>query len=154
MHSVFYQHNGYEHLLSVIRQKGESQNRGNKKTKHAFSYFDLKRVDHPANDQEIAIYFFSDALRNLVPFVQFKIREKHSRRSVTFATFLNVTLLHGCFSHFLNCRKGTKSRKASHTMKLKLFFSDMQLKQCFNGRGKPNFSQFGREHKSQMQWFL
>ena len=26
---------------------------------------------------------------------------------------LKVTLLHGCFSHFLNCTNGTKSRRAS-----------------------------------------
>ena len=29
------------------------------------------------------------------------------------ATLLKVTLLHGCFSRFLNCTNGTKSRKAS-----------------------------------------
>ena len=31
------------------------------------------------------------------------------------AASLNVTLLHGCFSRFLNCTNGTKFRKASHT---------------------------------------
>ena len=30
------------------------------------------------------------------------------------ATSLEVTLLHGCFSRFLNCINGIKSRKASH----------------------------------------
>ena len=30
------------------------------------------------------------------------------------ATLLKVTLLHGCFSRFLNCANGNKSRKASH----------------------------------------
>ena len=30
------------------------------------------------------------------------------------ATLLKVTLLHGCFSRFLNCTNGTKSRSASH----------------------------------------
>ena len=30
------------------------------------------------------------------------------------ATLLKVTLLHGCFSGFLNCTNGTKSRNASH----------------------------------------
>ena len=30
------------------------------------------------------------------------------------ATLLKVTLLHECFSRFLNCANGTKSRKASH----------------------------------------
>ena len=35
--------------------------------------------------------------------------------SVTFkpATLLKVTLLHGCFSRFLNCSNGTKSPNAS-----------------------------------------
>ena len=54
-----------------------------------------------------------DNLRDLLPFVQFKKREKHPRRSFTFskvagqkpATLLKLTLLHGCFSRFLNCTK-------------------------------------------------
>ena len=59
-----------------------------------------------------------DALRDLVPFVQFKKREKHPGRSVNFskggvklqpATLLKLTLLPGCFSCFLNCTNGTKS---------------------------------------------
>ena len=29
-------------------------------------------------------------------------------------TLLKLTLLHGCFSRFLNCANGTKSRNASH----------------------------------------
>ena len=29
-------------------------------------------------------------------------------------TFLKLTLLHGCFSRFLNCTKANKSRNASH----------------------------------------
>ena len=41
----------------------------------------------------------------------FTKREKDPWRSVT---LLKVTLLHGCFSRFLNCRIGTKSRNASH----------------------------------------
>ena len=32
------------------------------------------------------------------------------------ATLLKVTLLHGCFSHILNCTYGSISRKASHTI--------------------------------------
>ena len=35
------------------------------------------------------------------------------------ATLLKVTLLHGCFSRFLNCTNGTKSRNASHVFKYK-----------------------------------
>ena len=49
-----------------------------------------------------------DAMRNLVPFAQFKKHEKHPWRSVTFAFKLQAsayyytirTLLHGCFSRF------------------------------------------------------
>ena len=60
-------------------------------------------------------------LCDLVPFLQFKKREKQPWRIVTFSNFtksvtlLKVTLLHGCFSRFLNCTKDTKSRKACHT---------------------------------------
>ena len=55
------------------------------------------------------------ALGDLVPFVEFKKREKNPWRSVTFskvATSLKVTFLHGYFSCFLNCAHGIKSRKA------------------------------------------
>ena len=31
------------------------------------------------------------------------------------ATLLKVSLIHGCFSRFLNCTHGTKSRNASHS---------------------------------------
>ena len=60
-----------------------------------------------------------DALHDLEPFVECKIREKHPWRSVTFsksksATLLNVALHHRCFSRFLNCTSGIKSCKASH----------------------------------------
>ena len=48
--------------------------------------------------------FLWDALRDFVPFLQLK----------NHLTLLKVTLLHGCFSHFLNCTNGTKSYKASH----------------------------------------
>ena len=30
------------------------------------------------------------------------------------SALLKVTLLHGCFSRFLKCTNGTKSRKVSH----------------------------------------
>ena len=57
-----------------------------------------------------------DALHDLVQFVQFKEREKHPWRSATFCknARLKVTLLHGCFSRFLNCKNSTKSGNASH----------------------------------------
>ena len=55
-----------------------------------------------------------DALRDLAPFVQFKKRENvHGR-------VLKVTLLHGCFSLFLNGTNGSKSSKASHLFLLPL----------------------------------
>ena len=65
------------------------------------------------------------ALRDLVPFAQFKKRGKHSWKSATFskvaaATLLKVPLLHGCFSRFLNCTNGTKSRNVSHLLILSL----------------------------------
>ena len=48
-----------------------------------------------------------DALWDLVPFLQFKKREKHPCRSITFSKvagfsilLLKVTLLHGCFQVF------------------------------------------------------
>ena len=50
-----------------------------------------------------------DALRDLVPFVQFKKRGKYPWVSVTFGLVLKVTLLYGCFSRFKNCTNGTKS---------------------------------------------
>ena len=59
--------------------------------------------------------FIIKAKRFFVSFVQFKKREKHSWRSVTSSKVvgLKVTLLHGCFLHFLNFANGTKSRKDS-----------------------------------------
>ena len=49
-----------------------------------------------------------DALRDLVPFVQFKNVKN------TYGEPATLTLLHGCFSRFLNCANGTKSRNAPH----------------------------------------
>ena len=68
--------------------------------------------------------YVCDILRDLVPFVQFKKGEKHPWKSVTFscrlkpATLLKVTLLHGSFLRFLNCKIDTKSRKVSDLIKL------------------------------------
>ena len=53
----------------------------------------------------IKIYIY-DTLRDLVPFAQFK-NVKNTHGAV-------LTLLHECFSRFLNCKNGTKSRKISH----------------------------------------
>ena len=43
-------------------------------------------------------------------------REKHPKKNVTFSKVagVKITLLHGSFSHFLNCTNGTKSRIGSH----------------------------------------
>ena len=56
-------------------------------------------------------------LSDLLTFVQFEKREKYLKRIVTWrrvqpATCLKVTVLHRCFSHFINCINGTKSRNA------------------------------------------
>ena len=48
--------------------------------------------------------FKFETLRDLVPLLQFKKREKHQWRSVIFSKV----------ARFLNCRNGTESRKASH----------------------------------------
>ena len=86
----------------------------------------------------LLVKIICDALRDLVPFAQFKKREKHPWRSATFskvagfcgiskgfmkakpfkepqkpATLSKVTFLHGFFSRFLNCTNG-KFRKTSH----------------------------------------
>ena len=66
------------------------------------------------------------ALRELVPFVQFRKREKHPWGSVNFskvagfkpATLLKLTLLHVYFSRFLNCTNGTKSCNTSHIKRI------------------------------------
>ena len=55
-----------------------------------------------------------DALRDLVPFVQFKKREKQPWRCLT---FVKVTFFHGCFSRFVNCINATKSREKSYKWK-------------------------------------
>ena len=66
-----------------------------------------------------------DALHNLVPFGQFKnVKITHGgvTPSVTLqatlkpATLLKVSFLRGCFSSFLNCTIGIKSRIASHIL--------------------------------------
>ena len=53
---------------------------------------------------------FVDALRDLVPFVEFKECEKHPWGSNAFrlAILLKLMVLHGCFSRFLNCTNDTK----------------------------------------------
>ena len=66
-----------------------------------------------------SLCYICDVLRDLVCHLHnLKKREKHPWDSVTFskkpANLLNVKLLHGCFSSFLNCTNGTKSRNASH----------------------------------------
>ena len=68
--------------------------------------------------------YIGDALRYLLPFVQINKRDKHSRRIVTFSkvvTLLKVTLIHGCFSSFLNGANGIKSRSVIYWYHL-IFF--------------------------------
>ena len=69
-------------------------------------------------------FIICDALCDLVPFVQFKKREKHPWRSVNFSKVAGLKLK-ACnftksdtppwvFFTFLNCAHGTKSRNAPH----------------------------------------
>ena len=52
-----------------------------------------------------------DALRDMLSFVQFKnVKKTHGA--------VLLTLLHGCFSRFLNCKKCTQSRKTSHLISI------------------------------------
>ena len=60
-------------------------------------------------------------LGDLVPYVQFKIRENNHggvllllKLQAAVCDLLKALLLHGCFSRFLDCTNGTKSRNASH----------------------------------------
>ena len=62
----------------------------------------IRRSYLPSNTFKIC-----GALRDLVPFEQFKKRELQP------ATLPKLTFLHGCF---LNCANGTKSSNASHTV--------------------------------------
>ena len=67
------------------------------------------------------------ALYDLLPFVQFKKREKHPWRSVNFSK--KLTLHHGCFSRFLNCTNGTKPRNASHIVSIRhSLFTSIELR--------------------------
>ena len=68
-----------------------------------------------------------DALRDLVLFVEFKIREKHPWRSVYFSKVSDVSLqlvrfLHWYFLRFLDCTSCTKLRKTSHLVDLVFTF--------------------------------
>ena len=66
---------------------------------------------------ELLVFEIRGALRYLVSFVQFKKREKHPWRSVTFNK-LKVSFLHRCCSRFLNCINGSKSCNASHNQSI------------------------------------
>ena len=99
------------------------------------------------------------ALHDLVPFVQFKSREKYPKRNVTFSKvagfslqlyLLKVTLLQGCFSRFLNCSHGTKSRNAPIIWQDPKYASVGFIKAghcvekvCIRSFSGPHFSAFG-----------
>ena len=70
-------------------------------------------------------------MRNFVPFVQFKKREKHTCGSDSLskiACVLKETQLHGCFSRFLNCVDGTKPGKASQMYYMRILLCSFSLK--------------------------
>ena len=80
-----------------------------------------------------------DVLRDLVPFAQFKKRQKHSYRSAmklqaSACNFSKVLILHGSFSRFLNSTNGIKLHKASQCSKLTMMPSEWRQLisfQCF-----------------------
>ena len=84
------------------------------------SVLTLTRCPHISRYKDIKITTKCGGLHDLVPFAQFKKREKHPWKSVNFsrvagfkpATLPKLTLLHGFFSRFLNCKNGTKLRNA------------------------------------------
>ena len=63
-----------------------------------------------------------DVLSDLVPFVQFKKREKHPRRSATFSTKSNTPPW--VFFMILNCTNDTKSHNAWFSQKAPSQISD------------------------------
>ena len=62
--------------------------------------------------------FIYETLRDLVPYL-------HNLENVKNTNGVKVTLLHECFSCFLNCTNGTILRKAPHTLKISLFIVNM-----------------------------
>ena len=92
-------------------------------------YFDILYARITVN---IKIMFICGALRDLVPFLQFKKREKHPWRSANFSNvaslacnFTKFNTPPWVFFTFLNCRNGTKSRNASHLVtKLDMVYSN------------------------------
>ena len=93
---------------------------------HPQYFLELSVLDIPvrflrSNKCSLVVQFpICDALRYLVPFVQFIKRENTQGGVLSCrlkpATLLKLTLVNGCFSRFLNCTNGIKSSNASHTM--------------------------------------
>ena len=71
------------------------------KTKFAFLNNLMLEINFPTSSRKLA--FICGALRDLVPFVQFKKREKHPWRSVNFNKVAGSTLFKGDNSE-LDCR--------------------------------------------------
>ena len=101
--------------------------------------FNFEHVFYLMSKQYSGIVSICGALRNLVPFVHFKNHEKHSWKSFNFNKvesfnwqLLKVTLFNGCFSHFLNCKNGTKSQNNQYA---KFLLRNVYLKIY-----KPDFS--------------
>ena len=99
---------------------------------HTYIYFPIRclRILVPSMG-----YVYVEVLRDLVPFIQFKKREKHPWGSGTFskvsgfkpATLLKVTFLRGCFSRFVNFTNGTKSCKTSHIYVISAIMTNINL---------------------------
>ena len=112
----------YKHLLTLWKNRNWHVKQALSSTE-AFTTLKILRKPGAEEVSDAISYCFVmwDALRDLVPFMRFKKRENNHRGVLLLvkfrlkpATLLKVTLPHECFSHFLSCKDGTKSRKASH----------------------------------------
>ena len=70
-------------------------------------------------------------------------------------TLLKVTLLHGCFAGFLNCRNGTKSCKVSHILWQVSWLNDLRLKGYIQKCNQPRALIFimTSQFLKLMEWF-
>ena len=74
-------------------------------------FFTFNPTENPLQKKLFYIYNFYNFFLNFI----FTIFMPMSlTRSGLSATLLKLTLLHECFSRFLNCTNGTKSRNAPH----------------------------------------
>ena len=101
---------------------------GGTKPNKKICYF-ITRYNQKVNVVRCSIWYYLYNLKN--------VKNTHGGRLILVklqyksATLLKLTLLHGCFSRFLNCTNGTKSRNASQ-MKNTSSFHVFNTRYCYN----------------------